>query len=187
MYLFGEIEEIVGYMDTFCKQWQLTDGRTVRPQTPDIAMALVRFRKGGIANINVSWSTIDAAGYFLEVSGSRGRMVVRDPSFADACTATLYVGDSRKRDHSGEIGSMVEIPERLYTVPGTPQTRANCQPFMGTMLPFLSDMVRAIREGGEGSPSFNEAYHAHRAVEGAIRSMETRSWVRVDDINVENK
>ncbi len=80
VYLFGEIEEIVGYMGTFCKEWRLTDGRTVRPQTPDIGMAMLRFRNGGIANINVSWSTVDAAGYFLEVSGSRGRMVVRDPS-----------------------------------------------------------------------------------------------------------
>jgi len=96
-YLFGEIEEVVGYMDTFAKEWKLTDGRTVRPQTPDIAMALMRFRKGGMANVNVSWSTVDAAGYFLEVTGSRGRMVVRDPSFADAYSATLYVGDSRKR------------------------------------------------------------------------------------------
>jgi len=51
------------------------------------------------------------------------------------------------------------------------------------MAPFLHDMLRAIREGGEGSPSFNEAYHVHRAVEGVVRSMETRSWVRVDDVN----
>ena len=183
MYLFGEIEEVIGYMDTFAKEWRLTDGRTVRPQTPDIAMALLRFRKGGMANVNVSWSTVDAAGYFLEVTGSRGRMVVRDPSFADAYTATLYVGDSRKRDHTHEIGSLVDIPDELYQVPGTSMTKANCQPFMGTMGPFLHDMVRAIRDGGEGSPSFNEAYHAHRAVEGVVQSLDTRSWVRVDDVH----
>ena len=182
-YLFGEIEEVVGTMDTFCKEWKLTDGRTMRPQTPDIAMALLRFRAGGIANINVSWSTVDAAGYFLEVTGSRGRMVVRDPSFADAYTATLYVGDSRKRDHTGEIGRLVDIPERLYQVPGTEMNKANCQPFMGTMAPFLHDMVRAIHEGREGSPSFNEAYHVHQAVEGVVRSLETRAWVRVDDVS----
>lgn len=183
MYLFGEIEEVIGTMDTFCKEWQLTDGRTVRPQTPDIAAALLRFKKGGIANVNVSWSTVDAAGYFLEATGSRGRMVVRDPSFADAYTATLYYGDSRKRDHTREIGGLVDIPARLYEVPGTPLSKANCPPFFGTMAPFLHDMIRAIREGGEGSPSFNEAYHVHRAVEGVIRSMETRSWVRVDEVN----
>lgn len=182
MYLFGEIEEVIGTMDTFCKEWKLTDGRTVRPQTPDIAMALLRFRKGGMANVNVSWSTVDAAGYFLEVTGSRGRFVVRDPSFADAYTATLYYGDSRKRDSTHEIGSMVDIPERLYQVPGTDYSKANCPPFFGTMAPFLHDMVRAIKEGGEGSPSFNEAYHVHRAVEGVVRSLETRSWVRVDDV-----
>jgi predicted dehydrogenase len=183
LYLFGEIEEVIGYMDVFAKEWKLTDGRTVRPQTPDIAMALVRFRNGGMANINVSWSTVDAAGYFLEVTGSRGRMVVRDPSFADAFSATLYFGDSRKRDHRAEIGSLVDIPDRLYQVPGTSLNKANCQPFMGTMAPFLHDMCRAIREGGEGSPSFNEAYHVHRAVEGVVRSMSTRAWVRVDDVN----
>ena len=53
---------------------------------------------------------------------------------------------------------------------------------VGTMLPFLNDMVRAIREGGEGSPSFNEAYHVHRAVEGVVRSLDTRGWVWVDEV-----
>lgn len=181
-YLFGEIEEIIGHMDTFCKEWRLTDGRIVRPQTHDIGMAMVRFRNGGIANINVSWSTVDAAGYFMEVSGSRGRMVVRDPSFADAYTATLYYGDSRKRSHTGEIGELLDIPDRLYRVPGTDYSKENRPPFFGTMAPFLNDMVRAIREGGDGSPSFNDAYHVHRAVEGALRSMETKSWVRVEDV-----
>ena len=88
-----------------------------------------------------------------------------------------------KRDHIREIGALVDIPERLYQVPGTSFNKRNCPPFVGTMAPFLHDMLRAIREGGEGSPSFNEAYHVHRAVEGVVRSMETHSWVRVDDVH----
>ena len=50
------------------------------------------------------------------------------------------------------------------------------------MAPFLHDMVRAIHEGGEGSPSFNEAHHVHRAVEAVLRSVDNRAWVRVDDV-----
>ena len=42
---------------------------------------------------------------------------------------------------------------------------------VGMMEPFLYDMVRAIREGGEGSPSFNEVFHVHRAVDGVVRSL----------------
>lgn len=182
IYLFGPIEEVIGLTATCCKQWKLTDGSTITPDTADFGAALVRFRDGGFANINVSWSATDAGGYFLEVLGSRGRFVVRDPSFADAPTATLYHGDSRLRDHSKEIGSFVELPDRLFQVPGTPFSRSLCPPFAMPMAAMFTDMIGAIREGREGSPSFEEATHVHRAVEAVMQSERTRAWVKLEDV-----
>lgn len=93
MYLFGEIDEIIGVQETFVKHINLPDGIVLEPDTADFGMALLRFKQRGIANINVSWAMADAPGYFLEVCGSKGRLVARDAGFCDT-TTTLYQGDA---------------------------------------------------------------------------------------------
>jgi len=178
MYLFGEVEEIVGTSATFVKEMHFPDGARVRPQTDDFGLALLRFRNGGLANINVSWAMADAPGYFLEVCGSKGRLVARDAGFCDS-TTTLCYGGTRP----GESGGPVDIPDRLFTVEGTQFSRDNAPIFIVPLTALLADMARVIRVGaGDASPSFAEACHAHRAVEAAVLSKHTKSWVRVDDV-----
>lgn len=177
MYLFGELEEVTGVTETFVKELNFPDGTRIRPQTPDFGLAIARFRNGGLANINVSWAMADAPGFYLEACGSRGRMVVRDPSFCDT-TATLYYGVASPQPSGG----FVDLPDRLYTVAGTELSKANSPPFALPIAALFSDMVRVIRTGaGDGSPSFADAAHAHAAVEAMVESMETRSWVRVEE------
>jgi len=178
MYLFGEIEEIVGTTNTFVKELRFPDGTRLRPDTDDFGLALLRFRNGGLANINVSWAMADAPGYFLEVCGSKGRLVARDAGFCDS-TTTLYHGGSRP----GEQGGLVALPDRLFYVEGTAFSKQNAPLFMVPLTALLADMARVIRTGaGEASPSFAEAAHAHRAVEAAILSKARKSWVRVDEV-----
>ena len=181
MYLFGEVDEIVGVQETFVKHMNLPDGTELDPDTADFGLALVKFKKRGLANINVSWAMADAPGYYLEICGSKGRLVARDAvtGFCDT-TTTLYQGDA-SIGPLGANGHMVDIPDRLYEVAGTTFSKTNPQIFTGPLAALFSDMVDAIRDGGrEGSPSFAEAAHAHRAVEAAVRSMTTKSWEKVD-------
>ena len=181
MYLFGEVEEIVAVTETFAKDLRFPDGKRIRPQTADFGLALVRLRNGGLANINVSWAMADAPGYFLEVCGSKGHMVARDIGFCDTPT-TLYHGDAKYSPFQ-PTGTLVEIPDRLYAVEGTPWSKDNAPPFMLPLTGLFSDMARVIRTGaGDASPSFTEAAHAHCAVEAAELSMKTKSWVRVSDL-----
>jgi len=181
MYLFGEVDEIVGVQETFVEHMNLPDGTELHPDTADFGLALVKFRKRGLANINVSWAMADAPGYYLEVCGSKGRLVARDSitGFCDTPT-TLYQGDA-SIGMLGANGGMVDIPDRLYEVEGTTFSKTSPQIFTGPLAALFSDMVGAIRDGErEGSPSFAEAAHAHRAVEAAVRSMTTKSWEKVD-------
>ncbi len=181
MYLFGELEEVVGVTETFTKQMRFPNGAEVRPETPDFGLALVRFKNGGLANINVSWAMVDAPGYFLEVSGSKGHMVARDPGFCDART-TLYYGDAKFKVFE-PTGTLVDIPDRLYEVEGTPFSKANAPPFMVPLGNLFADMASVIRSGErDASPSFAEAAHAHCAVEAVVHSMATKGWVRVADM-----
>jgi predicted dehydrogenase len=177
MYLFGEIEEIVGVSDTFVKELHFADGTRVRPQTPDFASALLRFRNGGTANINVSWAMADAPGFYLEVCGSNGRLVSREPGFCDA-GATLYHGEPA----TTPTGDNVDLPDRLFEVEGTNFSKTNLPPMMMPISALFSDMARVIRTGaGDASPSFADAAHAHAAVEAAVRSERTGRWERVKD------
>jgi predicted dehydrogenase len=47
---------------------------------------------------------------------------------------------------------------------------------------MFHDMVRTIREGGPGSPSFAEAYHAHRVVEAVMQSQQSGRWVTIEEV-----
>ena len=65
--------------------------------------------------------------------------------------------------------------------PGTPLHKDNAPPYMVSMGWMFHDMVSAIREGREGSPSFAEAAHVQRVVEAVLIADRERRWVRVDE------
>jgi len=175
MYLLGGVEEIIMTSETFVKELHFTDGTRVRPQTPDFASALVRFRGGAKANINVSWAMADAPGFHLDICGSRGRLVASEPGFCDA-GATLHYG----RATTEPSREAVAIPDALYQVEGTPLSRDNLPMMMMPITALFADMARVIRTGvGHASPSFADAAHAQAAVEAAVRSERTRGWERV--------
>jgi predicted dehydrogenase len=179
MYLFGEVDEIIGVQETFVKELRFPDGTVLHPDTDDFGLALVKFRGGGLANINVSWAMADAPGYYLEVCGSNGRLVARDGGFCDA-TTTLYRGDA-SIGPLGANGAMVDLPERLFEVAGTRFSQDNPPLFTVPIGALMEDMVGTIRVGGtRASPSFADAAHAHRAVEAAVRSMQSGKWEKID-------
>lgn len=176
MPLFGEVEEIVAASDTFVKEMRFTDGSVVRPETADFASAILRFRNGGMATISVSWAMADAPGFLLEACGSKGRIAVSAPGFNDPDKARLHFGEA-SREPSGRD---IEIPDRLFAIPGTAANRRGEAGFLMPFVALFENMTQAIRDGGRsGSPSFAEATHAHAVVEAAVRSERTRSWEKV--------
>ena len=185
MYLFGEIEEIVGGTQRYMDEYIFPNGERVRPEVADHSMALLRFKNGGTANIVTSWATPDGPGFFMQAEGSKGRFVARDTDycFCDAGTTTLFYGDTRQRNHMGETGSMVDLPERLFNYPGSPYTKQNTPMYLIGLTWLFDDFARVIRAGaGQPSPSFEEAYHVQLCIEAMERSQKTRSWVRIADM-----
>lgn len=182
IWLFGEVEEIVGDVRTVLKEWKLPSGHVLHPDTPDTAMALLRFRDGAFANINTGWCKADPMTYRLEAWGTNGRFLVEGRSFGDAPDTTLYYGDTRPRDFSSLSGDLLDIPAEYYEVPGTPLTKEGCPPFIVPMAAMFSDMAAAVREGRQGSPNFTEATHAHEAVEAMLKSSQTRCWTKVGEV-----
>jgi predicted dehydrogenase len=179
VHLFGEIDEVVGQADICRKEWRYDDGSAIRPQVVDTANALLRFRQGGMAQIATSWVAADASGWSLDAYGSRGRLMAAAPSFPLPHTTRLYAGPAGAA--YTPVGGDVAIPERLYVVPGATFDEAELRSQTMPMARVFSDMVQAIRSGGDGAPSFAQALHVQQIIAGIYRSLDTRAWVQLRD------
>jgi predicted dehydrogenase len=180
IHLFGNVEEVVGQADICRKEWNFVDGGTVRPQVIDTASAMMRFRNGGMGQIATSWVAADGPGWQLEAFGSRGRLLAYGPTFPFPATTKLYAGPAGA--HYAPIAEEVVVPERLGLVPGATFTGNDYRTPLMPMARLFADMVQAIRNGGDGAPSFAQACHVQQIVEGIHQSLKTRSWVRMHDV-----
>ena len=180
VHLFGEIEEVVGQADICRKEWKFFDGGSVRPQVIDTALAMLRFRKGDMAQIATSWVAADGPGWSLEAFGSRGRLLAHAPAFPFPATTRLFAAPAGS--NYTPIAEELAIPERLGQVPGaTLDANVFASPVM-PMARVFADMVQAIRSGGDGAPSFAQACHVQQIVEGIHQSFKTRAWVNMRDV-----
>jgi predicted dehydrogenase len=180
VHLFGDVEEVIGQADICRKEWKFVDGGSVRPQVIDTAIAMMRFRNGGMGQIATSWVAADGPGWQLEAFGSRGRLLAHGPSFPLPATTKLYAGPAGAS--YVPIAEEVAVPERLGLVPGATFTANDYRTPLMPMARVYADMVQAIRSGGDGAPSFAQACHVQQIVEGIHQSLQTRSWVRMHDV-----
>ncbi|MBV8805259.1 MAG: hypothetical protein JO042_09435 [Sinobacteraceae bacterium] len=134
---------------------------------------------GVTGTVQTGWCVPDTEGLRFEVWGDRGRLLLTDPRFGDGISARLYGGKGRMGSYGEPSGTWLEIPPHYFEVPGTGFSKQNAPPYMVSMGWMFHDMLRTIREGGPGSPSFAEAVHAQRVVEAVIRSGNERNWIRI--------
>jgi predicted dehydrogenase len=181
-HLLGEVDQAVGATRTGVRQWQLPDGTDILPDTEDLGCATLCLKNGAIGNVQTGWCVPDGAYLRVEVWGDRGRLLLEERTFGDGVSARLYAAENGTQDAGRALGEWVDIPRALYEVPGTNFTKENAPPYMVSMGWMFHDMVRTIREGGPGSPSFAEAWQAHRVVEAVLHSQQTGRRVRIDEV-----
>jgi predicted dehydrogenase len=202
IYLFGEIEAVVGENRRFLQQWQFSDGSTFTPQTADTSTALLRFKCGALGNITTSWVAADGPGWFVEAYGSKGRLRAQSQNFPTAGATQLFAG--AVSSSYVPLATEVELPDRLFQIPGTRFARAtrtrNLEEAAGltqkaSALPadrvsegphdlilggLFRSMVEEIRGGAPAQPDFQQGLHVQQIVEALYRSDETHAWVRID-------
>jgi predicted dehydrogenase len=180
-HLIGEVAEVSGCLSTGIERWDLPDGSTLLPENEDLGTAVLRMANGAVGTIQAGWCVPDTAGFRVELWGDRGRLLLEDPSFGDGLSARLFAGDASPVPYGQQSGAWVELPAALFEVPGTGLSRANAHPYTVSMGWMFHHMIRAIREGREGSPSFTEAAHAQHVIEAVIRSDAERRWISLDE------
>jgi predicted dehydrogenase len=184
-YLFGDVAELVAHDGRLLDEWRAPDGQTIQAETNDFANVLLRFTSGLVIQFQVSWNAPLGRGWYLDVFGSGGRIVLESPSFPTCRETTL---------HAGKLGGTgverVEIPQRLLSEPGL-GIDASCpiQPAFPMAL-SMNAMVRAVRDGAEAKamakapahPDFEQAWQVERLQEAVRVSATQRRWVRLEEI-----
>jgi predicted dehydrogenase len=177
-HLFGEVEELVAHDGRLLDEWRSPDGQTIKAQTNDFANMLLRFSSGMVIQFQVSWNAPLGRGWYLDMFGSDGRMVLDAPSFPTCRDTTLLAGKL------GAAGlERMEIPRRLLKSPAV-GIDADCeiQPAYPMAL-SMNAMVQAIRGEGRAHPDFDQAWQIEKLLEAVRRSAAGRRWIKLDEIN----
>lgn len=180
-HLIGGVEEATGMLETGVPEWHLPNGEILRPDTHDLGSATLRMKNGAIGSLQAGWCVPDTEGWRVEIWGDRGRLLLVDDSFGNFPSARLYAGDTRLLTYGQRTCEEVQIDPSLYMVPGMIGSTPEPRPF-AAMDWMFSNMVNAIRNGTEGSPSFSEAAAVHRVVEAVERANLERRWIRMDEM-----
>lgn len=178
--LFGNVEEAIGRQFLNIPEWISPELGRIKPQVPDTAVALLQFRRGMIATINLSWVDAGPVGWRLDVHGAKGRFTVTHPLYfpnsgdfnggevrlytsSPAAVEEKQVEISREFTHAPQSGIDHEFKPRP------------CYP----MALSFHRLKAAIDGIGAASPSFDQALHAEEVIDAIIRSEQSRAWERV--------
>jgi predicted dehydrogenase len=176
-YLFGSVEELVAHDGRLLDEWRSPDGQSIKAETNDFANMLLRFTSGLVIQFQVSWNAPLGIGWYLDMFGSNGRMLVQAPSFPTSRDTTL---------HAGRLGGAglerIEIPQRLLRTSEIGiDASFKIQPSHPMAL-SMHAMAQAIRGQGKARPDFDQAWQVERLQEAVRRSTAERRWVRLAEI-----
>ncbi len=176
-FLVGEITEVVGDLSTFVHDRPLPDGSGTGMVTVDDAAAfLARFQNGARG---VFESTRMATGrknfMHIEVNGTRGSVYW---NVADPNVLWFY-----SRDDPTEIRGFRRIlatePEHMYAKAWWPP--GHTLGYEHAFVHAVYVLLTAIADGRVPEPSFSDGVKAQAVLDAVTRSVETRSWVTVED------
>lgn len=173
-WLLGPVEAVAAQATIAKTEWRFDDGDVLRPEVEDTAQLLLRFVRGTMGTLMLSWSSPAKTGWLMEITGETGTLTTDDPT-GFACGPSV----SLRRGSGGGKLEPVAIPEALTAPAGihfaTPPLRNQSHDIAGAM----KDMIRAIREGGAPLPSFEDAFHVEAILDAARRAIDSRAWVDV--------
>lgn len=178
IYLFGDVASVSATLERGLREWRFDDGSHFEPQTVDTAFLTLRFRHGGMAQMNIGWSVAGARGFALEAYGSKGRLRIEAPSgFPDAANATLFHAPAVARADLGRAAQPVTLPNSLTQLRGADIPMLDDARVIIPMTLMLDEMVSAVRENRDCHPGFEQALQVQAICEAAEES--ERSGQRV--------
>jgi len=169
--LFGRMERLVANMRRYF------DDRSGQPSDlEDWVAILAEFANGATGVLesskvatgrNESWRSQD----YVEVNGSEGSFVFFTERWNE-----LQVGKP------GGMGlEKITIPKEFWKVPGSPRDPAKGDPLVTFRYDQTFEFIDAIRNQRPCSPSFLDGARAQTIMDAAVRSVNERRWVQLEN------
>jgi len=157
-YFFGKkdvIVEVLGWGDTLYHDTQGEDN----------ALLVMRFKSGGIAQAEVSWTARGGLDLRNEIFGSEGAIFTDVTRQAPIRAFTTSQAGYIVEKADAERGWVIPVPEEAYTYG-----------YQAEMKHF----VECVRRGEEPRETFQDGYIVNCIIEAGYRSMKTGSWESVE-------
>jgi predicted dehydrogenase len=173
-YLLGPIEAVAGHATIALKEWNFTDGTTMRPEVEDTAQLLLRFANGTMGSMSTGWSAAAITGWRMELSCENATYVTHDEGYFPT-----HVGVQIAKGGITETPKAIPLPPEFADLRDVHFREPPTMPQSWDIVQAMQDFVRAIRQGGAPLPSFEDAYHVEAVLEAARQAIDNRSWVDV--------
>jgi predicted dehydrogenase len=141
----------------------------------DVARLIVRFAKGFGGTIEASWVASGRKMHLaFEVTGSRGSLVFNQERFNEL---HLYKagGDPRHGGFTRIEAGPQHYPYGLFCVAPGHQIGFN-----DLKTVEMAEFLAAVAGGEKTGPDFREAWEIQKVVDAAVRSSQSRQWLKLD-------
>ena len=167
----GEFRDVSARVTTQVREWDTGEpGKKVDVNAPDNVLVNGLLANGAVASVHVSSVPWHGSGWRMEIYGREGTLIANG-------RPTVQYNQNRISGGRGKDGALEElpIPERLILVPrGVPKN----EPFNVAQL--YRRLAGAIRDGGDGEPTFQLALKRHRLLDAIQRSSDQGTKMPVD-------
>lgn len=169
--LLGPVAAVAGTPAQYLDRWDFVDAAGgLDVGVADVGVAALRFASGPVGTMSTTWAGAAAPGFFLDIAGNRGRLVI-DGAGMPSAEATVRLGSS-----GGSLAE-VSVPERLTVTESIDLPSAYPGDPRGAMARSFWLMTEAVAGRSEARPDFERGYHVQSVIEAVYDSAATNAWV----------
>jgi predicted dehydrogenase len=176
-YLLGPISEVCGRLETVIRQRPEAPGSSrMRPvEVDDIAHAMVRFSRGCVGTVEVSWLSQGRKMQIeFEVVGSKGALAFSQERFNELRLYQVEPGNSRNGFRTIVAGPEHPPYGSFCVAPG------HQLGFNDLKTIEMRDFLLAIAGEPVKGPDFREGWEVQKVVDAIIDSSRVRQWMSVN-------
>ncbi|MGQ9627685.1 MAG: Gfo/Idh/MocA family protein [Anaerolineae bacterium] len=178
-FLVGEIEEVIGTWETFCKERPLVEDPTKkgRVTVDDATLFLARFANGAIGSFEVTrfaGGNKERVGF--EINGEKGSLRFNYNYFNEL---HYFSWDDPPREQGFKV-IYVGDPQHPYVRNWWPN--GHFEHYGSLFVNQAYELVRSLQAGEMPTPNFEDGVECQAVLEAVEKSIRERSWVRPADL-----
>lgn len=174
-YLVGEVEAVSGARETFIKERPLADSPRMAPVTVDDALFfLARFRSGALGSFMATRLATGCRNMLrLEIFGSNGALTFNLERMNEL---EFYSAADDDREQGFRT---ILVTQESHPYLGAWWPSGHILGWEHTFVHEVRDLLLAIDQGREATPSFYDGLRCQQVLDAALESTRSGAWVQV--------